>query len=297
MSIAYKFGVWGSGGATGRSGGVLGYDFGVIGGLGYYSNGLIDYSVYGFGTAFTTGVAAGMLPELSEQSVYNKPILGVGLGMYGGVMGGWIKGLVYGTYVNGKRYGLYVDGNTFVNRPVIQLNSTEDGNKIPSYSVTSSGSDFILHGQGQLNNGIANVNFDAQWAALISADKPVLVTITPTEESNGVFVSKSSREGFAVKENNGGHSNASFTWIAVVAKLGNNPEISPELLTKDYEYNMQGVMHNDNDTETAGTPIWYDGKDVKFDSGSAEYRMKAVLEHQQAMKALQAPASVNGSKK
>ena len=45
----------------------------------------------------------------------------IGLGIYGGVMGGWMKGLVYGTHIQGERYSLYVDGKTYTNEPVIEL--------------------------------------------------------------------------------------------------------------------------------------------------------------------------------
>jgi len=45
----------------------------------------------------------------------------IGLGIYAGIMGGWMKGLVYGTHIKGEHYRLYVDGKTYTNEPVIEL--------------------------------------------------------------------------------------------------------------------------------------------------------------------------------
>lgn len=288
---SYKFGVFGSGGTSARSGGVMGYDYGIgVGALGYYAANATDYSVYGFGLAYTTGLATGMLPDESEQSIYNKPITGIGLGMYGGVMGGWIKGLVYGTYLQGKRYALYVDGNTYVNRPIVLLNETKEGTKLPTYSVTAQSADIVLHGQGMLVNGKATIQFDSKYVQFISAQNPVLVTVTPNGESNGVFVTNTTRNGFTVQENNHGQSNVPFTWIAIATKAGyENVQISAELLSSDYEFNMNGVMHNDNDKETNGTPIWYDGKDVRFDAGAVEYRIPAIEKHREELKKVTRP--------
>ena len=140
---SYKFGVYGDGGYTVRSGGVMGYDFGYAqGALGYYAANGFDYCVYGFGQAYTTGVATGYYPNLNENLLAsndnnfnlkyldnrsngdeidfnswssNQPNKTIGLGIYGGVMGGWIKGLVYGTNLSGAKYGLYVHGKTITN--------------------------------------------------------------------------------------------------------------------------------------------------------------------------------------
>lgn len=276
---SYKFGVFGSGGTSARTGGVMGYDYGLaLGALGYFANSGIDYAVYGFGQAHTNGVAAGMDPdEVDNDGVYNRPILGIGMGMYGGVMGAWIKGLVYGSYLSGKRYGLYVDGNTFVNRPIIQLNETESGNKVPTFGVTSATADVILKGEGRLSNGIAVVRFNPEYSAIVSSQNLPVISVTLLGETQGVYVSAQTKEGFTVKENKGGISNERFYWMAVATtNTISTSDISPELLSTDYEYNMKGVMHNDNDSKTTGTPVWYDGNDIRFDAGLLEIRTPLV---------------------
>jgi hypothetical protein len=41
---------------------------------------------------------------------------------------------------------------------------------------------------------------------------------------------------------------------------------------------MNGVMHNENDTEHASTPIWYDGQKVRHDKPDESIRSKAIQE-------------------
>lgn len=273
----YGMGMFGySSSSSIRTGGVLGNENGAAwGALGYLSAAAVDYSVYGFGVAYQNGIAGGMLPEMSEGDVMNQPIGGIGLGIYGGVMGGWVKGLVYGTYLQGQRYSLYVDGKTFINKPLVQLNETENGNKIPTYGVTSVTTDIVMKGEGQLVNGKAQINFSSDYASIISTSSPVIVTVTPVGESKGVHLVTSSAAGFEVKENDNGAGNAKFYWIAVATKAGTEKQdISSELLTKDFEHNMRNVMHNDVDGETTGKPIWYDGKEVRYDAGFSEYRLQ-----------------------
>ncbi|MFZ4058268.1 MAG: hypothetical protein ACOYKE_09000 [Ferruginibacter sp.] len=114
----YTFGVHGSMNSTDiRCGGLIGDDFGIaLGTLAYYAANQVDYSVYGFGAAYQVGVAGGR-----SVSSTIEPNTHIGLGIYGGVMGGWVRGLVYGTHVKGDRYSLYVDGKTYTNAPIAEL--------------------------------------------------------------------------------------------------------------------------------------------------------------------------------
>jgi hypothetical protein len=273
----YGMGMFGySSSSSIRTGGVLGNENGAAwGALGYLSSGSIDYGVYGFSYAYQVGTIAGMLPEESEGNIMSQPIGGIGLGIYGGVMGSWVKGLVYGTYLQGSRYSLYVDGKTFINKPLVQLNQTESGNKIPTYGVTSMTTDVVMKGEGQLVNGVAQINFSNEYSSIISESSPVIVTVTPVGESKGVHIVATSKTGFSVKENENATSNTKFYWIAVATKAGSEKQdISPELLSSDFEHNMHGVMHNDADGETNGKPMWYDGREVRYDAGFTEYRMQ-----------------------
>lgn len=260
----YKFGVSGVGGISTRSGGVLGNDGNVRwGALGYFANSGIDYSIYGFGTAVFTGVAAGRLSSSNSGSVEANNQ--VGLGIYGGVMGGWIKGLVYGTNFSGQKYGVYVHGNTITNTKYVQLNNTSSSEvRIPSYATTALTNELTSKGKISLVNGQAIVTFDAKLMELCDLSS-LVITATPMGNCNGVFIDDINQNGFTIKEINNGSHNVSVSFI-ISGTLKQATEFTEvDILNQQYETNMNGVMHNDYDSETEGTPIWYDGQNVRHD--------------------------------
>lgn len=266
---SYKFGNYGYGGTSARSGGVIGNDFNLaFGSLGYLSSGFVDFSVYGFGIAYTTGAAGGKLSSASSQQseLISENNAHIGLGIYGGVMGGWVKGLVYGTNFSGPKYGVYVDGKTISNNIYAQLTSVQNSDKrIATYATTSTEVDVYTKGKSDLKNGKAIVQFSDDFKNLISSEKDVIITITPVGRSNGIFLANVTRDGFEVEENASGVSNISFNWIAIGNKKGfEDTKISEEILDKNYDVNMNAVMHNDNDPSPS-LPIWWDGTKVRHD--------------------------------
>ena len=263
---SYKFGVAGTGGISLRSGGVIGNDGNVRwGGLGYFSNAGTDYSIYGFGTAVATGVLAGRLSSTSQIASV-VPNNQVGLGIYGGVMGGWIKGLVYGTNLSGQKYGVYVHGNTVTNSKYVQLNnSTSSDARIASYATTALTNELTSKGKINLINGQATVAFDTKIIELCDLSS-LVITATPMGNCNGVFIDNLTENGFMVKEINNGTHNVSVSFI-ISGTLKQATEFTEaDILNKQYETNMNGVMHNDYDTSVDGTPIWYDGATVRHDA-------------------------------
>lgn len=266
---SYKFGNYGYGGTSARSGGVIGNDFNfAFGSLGYLSSGFVDFSVYGFGLAYTVGAAGGKLSSSSSQQseLISESNAHIGLGIYGGVMGGWVKGLVYGTNFSGPKYGVYVDGKTISNNIYAQLTSVQNSDKrIATYATTSTEVDVYSKGKSVLKNGKAVVQFSDDFKNLISSDRDVIITITPIGRSNGIFLANVTRDGFEVEENASGTSYISFNWIAIGNKKGyEDTKISEEILDKNYDFNMNAVMHNENDPSSA-LPIWWDGTKVRHD--------------------------------
>lgn len=290
----YKFGVYGRGGYTTRSGGVFGYDFGFgMGALGYYASNAVDYAVYGFGGAYTIGGAAGYNSngndnllasnqigsnlnytfgddETNFNSWSNKdPNSTIGLGIYGGVMGGWIKGLVYGTNLSGAKYGLYVHGKTITNNIITTLTNIGVEERVATYAPSAMKVDVVDRGKSKLKNGKATIVFTDEFSKLLSENEDITITVTPLGSSKGLFVSNYSTTGFTILENESGTSNVDFNWIAIGVKVGfENPEISEEIKQKDFEMKMNGnsgIMYNDNNPEDPKYSIWYDGKKVRFD--------------------------------
>lgn len=264
----YTFGVHGTMGSTDiRCGGVFGDDFGIaLGALGYFAANLNDYSVYGFGNAFQLGVITGR----SATQRLSEPNTHIGLGIYGGVMGGWVKGLVYGTHLQGDRYSLYVDGKTYTNAPVTELVTTENGNRVPAYSVTTLQPEITARGKAVLENGQQQIAFGKEFAQMANATD-LVITVTPTGSSKGLYIAAQNEEGFTVRENENGTGNVSFSWIAIATrKDAAQITHAPELLQPDFDKKMNGVMFNDNDKISKPQSIWWDGQQVRYDTPPAK---------------------------
>jgi hypothetical protein len=277
----YTFGLHGSMGSTDiRCGGIIGDDFGIaLGAIAYYAANLADYSVYGFGGAYQVGVGGG-----KSSNRLSEPNTHIGLGIYGGVMGGWIKGLVYGTHVQGDRYSLYVDGKAYTNQPITELVPAPDGSRIPAYSVSSLQPVMYARGKSVLEGGRRYIAFDPAFINMID-DNPesLVVTISATGNSKGIFIASQDNKGFYVEENDFGKGNTSFSWIAVANRKGFDQMVhAPELLQAGFDKTMNGVMFNDNNTKDTPQPLWWDGSQMRFDTPPAK---KADIQYQPAVRA------------
>ena len=264
---SYKFGTYGSGGASTRSGGVLGNDFGVaMGGLGYYSSGLLDYAVYGFGLAHANGVVTGKMSNpLPEKNTT------IGLGIYGGVMGGWVRGMKYGFHTKGETYSLYVDGNGYTNKPLAYLIGSEHQDKVASYMTTSMKPEVTVNGKVTLTKGRVFVAFDRAFQQIISNIDDVIITASPQGKSNGVYIDNITTDGFWIIENNDGISNAKISWIAITKIKGEeNPKVPTDLLARDFDKKMDGVMFNENNKVDAPQSLWWDGTKIRWDQPTNE---------------------------
>ncbi|WP_313804335.1 hypothetical protein [Flavobacterium sp.] len=244
------------------TGGVLGTNSaGSFGILGYKSRGGANFSVYG-GTN-NGSVAAG---NTGRSSVSNNPNDLIGLGINGGFMGGYVKGNQYGLVSKGEEFGMYVQGNTIVNKPVVQLSEGNGGERTKTYLASSTEVDITTRGVGQMSNGEAFIAFKDAFKNNVSKNEAINVTVTPTQETNGVYVSQVTSEGFYIKENRNGNSNASFNWTAIGTRSGfeNGVELSSTVLSNQFDEKMNGVMANDGGEKEA-TPIYYDGNNIRFE--------------------------------
>ncbi len=257
----YTFGLHGSMGSTDiRCAGVIGDDFGLaLGALAYFSASLNDYSVYGFGGAYQTGVSGG-------KGIDPKPNTHIGMGIYGGVMGGWIQGLVYGTHLKGDRYSLYVDGKTYINHPMTELVPTESGNRKPAYHLTTSQPEVYARGKASMKAGAHYVAFDENFLQMANRDD-IVITVTPMGKSMGLYISQQDQQGFYVNENGNGNSDVVFSWIAIASRKGlEDIKHAPEIIHADFDKTMNRVMWNDNNTTDKAQSIWWDGNEVRFDA-------------------------------
>lgn len=270
----YTFGVHSSMGSTDiRCGAIIGDDFGIaLGALAYYAANLVDYSVYGFGGAYQVGVPGGRNAGTNRGGGPADINTHIGLGIYGGVMGGWVKGMVYGAHVQGDRYSLYVDGKTYTNEPITELVATANGNRIPAYTVSSLQPEIYARGKATLENGQRYISFDPVFVEMLSNDPDALViTVSPNGNSKGLYIASQDAKGFYVRENDNGSSVTAFSWIAIgTRKEAAMMTHAPELLQADFDKKMNGVMFNDNNKTDKPQSIWWDGTQVRFDTPPAK---------------------------
>lgn len=277
---SYACGVFGDGGTSIRSGGVIGDNYALgRGALGYISAANLSYAVYGFSSAYELGVFTGKManPNETENQMNNQ----IGLGIYGGVMGGWVRGIHYGLHTKGGEYSLYVDGQSVTNRPAIQLIQNEESEKrTVAYMTTSMSADVYARGSAKLENGTIYIAFHEDFKAGISAQIPLNITVTPMGESEGVYVTDITTEGFRVVENRQGHANVAFNWLAVGTQKGYEKAqpLSATILSQNFDKQMNGVMFNDNNTNDAEVVgIYYDGQNVQLGKTPATFEQTRLV--------------------
>lgn len=248
-----------------RAGGVLGTDLFASGALGYYATNFVSYGVYAFGNGRVNGIAGGRLasPGLNTH---------VGMGIHGGFMGGWVKGHEYGALFSGARFGTYSQGKSITNDVFMVLDEKQNGDKQATFASTSLSIDVQSKGIGQLSNGYSRIDFDKDFSAILDDNKPIIVTITPYGESNGVHIVSIDKTGFVIKENKNGQSNVRFNWIAIAEKANKTSKVPQEILSKDFDDNISTFMHDDD--LDGGSAIWYENGEIKFGKRAPENTVK-----------------------
>jgi hypothetical protein len=253
-----------------RTGGVLGENSGTWASLAYKS------SAGGAGSMF--GLYASTATNSNGTGKMSGPVANnnIGMGINGGFMGGYVQGSQYGLVSKGQDFGMYVDGNTITNKPYIQL-IEGNNNRVATYSTTSTSVDVTTRGKGKLNNGEVFIAFNEAFKNAVSTselsksvddEESINITVTPIGESNGIYISKITKDGFFIKENNKGKSNVSFNWVAIGTQKGyeNGVKVPDVVLSQNFDSNMRGVMIPDTENQIQkATPIYFDGTKVRFE--------------------------------
>ena len=230
-----------------RCGGVLGAVEwgGYWGSLGYKSSGLLTYG--GYFTSYTSGTGKS-----------SQPSTGIGIGAWGDLMGADIHGKVYGVYAEGENYATYSNGPVYKNNLDVHLQENGAGANTVLYTNVSTEVTVQTSGYATLTSGHANIAFDQAFAASVSSDQPVVVTVTPMGNSKGVYLAEVSKSGFKVVENNDGTSNVTVSYIAIGKRAGyENPKLAPEVIEAGYTQKLSRGLHNDGDTRTNGEGLYY----------------------------------------
>lgn len=232
-----------------RCGGTLGADESGVywGALGYRNNAGTPYG--GYFTSYTTGT--GKSNEMAS--------IGIGVGAWGDLMGADIHGKVYGIYAEGANYALFSHGTVY--KDALDVHLQENGTKTKTVLYTNVSTDVTVQtsGQATLSNGKTSIAFDPVFTTAVSSDLPVVVTVTPTGKSNGVYLSDVTSAGFTVLENNDGKSNVTVNYIAIGKRAGyENPSLSPEVIDAAYTGNLSNGLRPDADLQTNGEGLYYE---------------------------------------
>ncbi len=100
---------------------------------------------------------------------------------------------------------------------VVPLNN---GKKVALYAVESPEVWFEDFGASQLTNGRARITIDPTFAQTINTNMDYYVYVTPTADSNGLYVAQKTPGTFEVRENGGGTSGATFDYRIIGRRKG-----------------------------------------------------------------------------
>lgn len=237
-----------------RTGGVLGSNVGGTywSSLGYVSSATTTYGIYASAAGYAQG-AGRMAQPTTEFSI--------GGGFYGGLIGSWSRGNLIGQISSGTLFASYNRGDEYTSGKQIELVDTGTS-KTPAYTVTSTES--IIYKKGKINliNGVAKVEFDENYKDLLG-EIPVITT-TPMGQCNGVYIESVNKNGFTIRELSNGISNVAISWIAVGDRIDVRKLVSRDVLSQDFDSNINEVMFNENNKEESAKGIWSDGNKINF---------------------------------
>ena len=223
------------------------------GSLGYRNSAAVHYG--GYFTSSTTG--AGFMPEGVSA--------GVGSGSFGTLMGFWSRGGVFGFTSSGELYAAYHAGDVYTSGHQAELVRTGD-ERIAAYALTSTEVKVYDDGKAALVGGRARVEFDRDFVALCGGQVPV-VTVSPMGQCMGIFISKVDANGFEVEELAGGSSDAPFSFIVIGTRLDAHTANVPEALQDvNFDSEMKEMMFNESNMDRDASPVWWDGKSIRYDA-------------------------------
>lgn len=116
-----------------------------------------------------------------------------------------------GAYVGATLYKIIGPG---VVSTVVTVN---EGNDVTLHAPETPEAYFQDYGEGQLSSGFTHINLDTLFAKIVCINEkhPMRVYIQLEGDCNGVFVENKTKDGFDVKELNGGKSNSKFQWTII----------------------------------------------------------------------------------
>lgn len=232
-----------------RSGGSFGSNHaGTIWGCLAYKNSA-GTSYGGYFTSYASGTG----------EIFHQAATGIGVGAWGELMGADVHGGVYGLYSEGKNYALYANGTTIKNDLDVHLQDIQSNQMAVLFTNVSTDVTVQTSGFSRLSQGEALIEFDDNFKKVVSSEVPIVVTVTPMGECQGVYVASVDRNGFRIVESNRGESNVQVSFIAIGRRAGyERPQVASEVVASDYVDKLSRGLHNDVDTRTDGQGLYYE---------------------------------------
>lgn len=157
---------------------------------------------------------------------------------------------------------LDVSGNLITRGSITQngnptlITQTSAGTKVVAYGPRQSQPTIEDTGEAQMVNGSSFVRIDPKFAAAIDKNAVYTVLITPEGDTNGVYVTSKSPQGFIVRENRGGRATVGFGYRIVAKPLDTNAPRLPLVSTipklKAFDVPVDGAISHARNTPITG---------------------------------------------
>jgi hypothetical protein len=163
------------------------------------------------------GVTGVLIPNAGSNGVYANSNDGAGGFFSNNNNDDYALTAYNGTGTGSTVRGLYVQGHGYATGG--WLTWLADGGQ--GYAMLSPEPTVVASGSARLADGAAEVAFDRTFSRALAAEPELHITVTPTEQCLGLWVSSKSGTGFQVESAD--RSQATFDWIAVGRKSSTAP--------------------------------------------------------------------------
>jgi len=120
---------------------------------------------------------------------------------------------------------VFGNGDLLCSGTVSNATPTRDGARsVTTYSVQSAENWYEDAGSEQLVNGVAHVQLDPTFAQTVNTAIEYHVFLTPGGDSDGLYVTNKTANGFEVHEQHGGQSNIAFDYRIMAKRAGHEDE-------------------------------------------------------------------------
>ena len=162
----------------------------------------------------------------------------------------------------GFQGGLLLDGDLFATGSKYALIDYPDGSHRALYCMEAPEAWFEDFGRASLAHGSAAVALEARFAALVGDDE-YHVFVTPEGDCKGLYVVSRSRDGFVIRESQGGTSDVAFSYRLAIRRtdIDNErfksiklPALPQPTLPGEAARQAEALLHRAEQSRSRGRP-------------------------------------------